>query len=115
MWRDCRTWAEGVASRTSNLAAWCGTAARAGVCAAAMAFPLGAQAQDKAPGRSSIAKLVTGACVADYARFCPGAEDRLASGREQALCLKYFKPDLSLGCRRAVTAFFRLNGLAGVF
>ncbi len=90
------------------MTAW-GLAAWAGVCAAFMALPVGVQAQGYVPppGRQAAAKLVTGSCVADYLRFCPSAGDGPASGREEALCLKYFKPDLSLGCRRAVTAFFR--------
>jgi hypothetical protein len=102
-----------------SIAARCGTAARVGCCIAAMAFPVGAQAQADSsesppaaipapvPKPQTMGRLVMSSCAADYARFCPGPADRLVNPREEVLCLKYFKSDLSLSCRRAVNAFSR--------
>ena len=47
---------------------------------------------------------VVSACKDDYARFCPAPASGLASGRDQAICLKFYKNDLTLQCRRAVIA-----------
>jgi len=46
-------------------------------------------------------------CKADYAKFCDATSATTASGRDQAICLKYQKQDLSLPCRTAVNAVSR--------
>ena len=41
-------------------------------------------------------------CPADFARLCP---DQTASdGQNMMICLKAYRPDLTLDCRRAVVA-----------
>ena len=49
-------------------------------------------------------KRVALACTGDYPRFCPASETGRVNGRDQFICLKYFKTDVSLNCRRALTA-----------
>ena len=41
-------------------------------------------------------------CAAETARFCPASAEQ--TPRDQALCLKFYKTSLSLGCRGAVNA-----------
>ncbi len=72
-----------------------------------MAVTAQAQNAAQAPGTvtnaTKFANVVT-ACKFDYPRFCPASTSGTADGRDQVICLKYFKSDLSLGCRRAVVA-----------
>jgi hypothetical protein len=44
------------------------------------------------------------ACQADYVRFCPMRPDMLINPQEEIMCLRYFKSNLSLGCRQAANA-----------
>ncbi len=79
-------------------------------CGAALTVMAGsAQAQKsaKAPGEvTSATKFanVVSSCTTDYPRFCPPSASGTVGGRDQVICLKYFKSNLSLGCRRAVVA-----------
>jgi hypothetical protein len=58
---------------------------------------------DKRVKPSKFTGIVT-ACTVDYPKFCPNPGNTVVSGRDQFICLKFFKADLSLGCRRAVLA-----------
>lgn len=74
----------------------------------AMSYAGTALAQD-AGGRAhritgSQSRNVVTACTDDYPRFCPAPANGSASGRDQAICLKFYKNDLTLRCRRAVIA-----------
>jgi hypothetical protein len=43
-------------------------------------------------------------CSADTARFCPAIGHVTATPRDQAMCLKTYRVDLSLACRKALAA-----------
>jgi hypothetical protein len=51
-------------------------------------------------------RRVTTSCQPELARFCPALEPS-AIPRNQAICLKSYKTNLSLGCRHAVNAVTR--------
>ena len=51
-------------------------------------------------------RRVTTLCQPELARFCPALEPS-AIPRNQAICLKSYKTNLSLGCRHAVNAVTR--------
>ena len=65
-----------------------------------------AAAQDAAPAqrRSAAYRQTATACVPELARFCPPIDQSTALPRDQAMCLKLYRADLSLPCRNAVTA-----------
>ncbi|MBV9829465.1 MAG: hypothetical protein JO001_27920 [Alphaproteobacteria bacterium] len=63
--------------------------------------------QDQPSPTAADYKRVAAACHADYTRFCRHDADTIESARLQAICLKNFKADLSLGCRHAVNAVTR--------
>ena len=44
------------------------------------------------------------ACAADTTRFCPTIGQATAIPRDQAMCLKTYRVDLSLACRKALAA-----------
>jgi hypothetical protein len=69
----------------------------------ALAPPAAAQEPPATPTAQDYAQ-VTRACKTDYARFCEAKSDLPATGRDQAICLKYHRQDLSLPCRTAVSA-----------
>ena len=82
---------------------------------AALPCPAGAQEsvpQGRAPGstqgqdtRAQAYRGVAGSCALDYQRLCPDDQAQSSpSPRAQVLCLKFYKSDLSLGCRKAVNA-----------
>lgn len=50
---------------------------------------------------ASVAK----SCAADIERLCPSLSN--PSARDEAICLRPLKADLSLGCRHAVSTAFR--------
>jgi hypothetical protein len=68
----------------------------------AHALPAGEDAGQASRGARFTAVAL--ACKVEYPRLCPGYEAGRVGGRDQYMCLKFFKPDLSLGCRRAITA-----------
>lgn len=74
-----------------------------------MAPPAAASAGDgssaPAPGVSAF-RRVAEACQGDAARLCPGLPAS-ATAHDQAICLKFFKSDLSLGCRGAINSVTR--------
>jgi len=80
--------------------------------AGAAAFFIGALActaavgQDTQPGDKQAAAYheITALCQADAERFCPAVDQALASPRDQMMCLKIYRADLSLRCRQAVKA-----------
>jgi hypothetical protein len=63
-----------------------------------------AAAQDVGQPNAPDYRLVATACQEDYSRFCEHQGDPVPSPRIQAICLKNFRSDLSLGCRRALAA-----------
>ena len=69
----------------------------------AMAMPAAAQEQAEPPTAENYLQ-VTRACKTDFARFCDAKSDLPTTGRDQAICLKFHKQDLSLPCRTAVSA-----------
>jgi hypothetical protein len=50
---------------------------------------------------------VTRACKAENTAYCAARPGQSASGRDQVICLKYHRQDLSLQCRKAVSAVAR--------
>jgi hypothetical protein len=72
----------------------------------ALASAAAGQDAPKAPTDKDYRQVVR-TCKADYAKFCDTAPTASASGRDQAICLKYQKQDLSLPCRTAVNAVSR--------
>ncbi len=77
------------------------TACFAGVLACTAAL-----GQDTQPGDKQAAAYhqITALCQADAERFCPPVDQALASPHDQVMCLKTYRADLSLNCRRAVKA-----------
>ncbi len=63
-----------------------------------------AQAKDPVAIRRAALKSVPTSCVAEYAKYCTPPTVGRPSARDQVICLKSHRPDLSLGCRSAVTA-----------
>jgi hypothetical protein len=66
-----------------------------------------AAAQDVGQPNAPDYQLVSTACQKDYSRFCEHQGNPVPSPRFQAICLKYFRSDLSIGCRRALAAVTR--------
>ncbi len=62
--------------------------------------------QEAQPGDKQAAayREITAMCQADAERFCPAVDQSLASPRDQMMCLKTYRADLSLNCRKAVKA-----------
>ena len=59
-------------------------------------------AQEASP--QTVAKRQIGkVCKAETARFCPALNEGTPTPRNQAICLRPYKMNLSLGCRNAVT------------
>ena len=52
-------------------------------------------------------RLVAKACVPEVARYCPALEQSTFASRSQAICLKPYLSNLSLGCRHAVKAVYK--------
>lgn len=81
------------------------------VMAALGAVPAAAQEKPAAPPTAEAYRQVTRACRAEYASFCQSQSavpvPAPVSGRDQAICLKYHRQDLSLSCRNAVNAVSR--------
>ena len=71
----------------------------------AVAGPPAAAADPDEVARAHAVALrrVPRSCKAEVVRFCPSLPEG-ARPRDQAICLKYYKTSLSLGCRGAVTA-----------
>ena len=63
-------------------------------------------ASAQAPGdqRMQALRSVAAACASDTMRFCPAVDPQSSTPRDQVMCLKFFRADLSLGCRNAVSA-----------
>jgi hypothetical protein len=55
-------------------------------------------------GRAAEYQRVTQTCYRDVARFCPALDQAAATPRDQALCLKPFRLDLTRDCRAALAA-----------
>jgi hypothetical protein len=66
-----------------------------------------AAAQDAGQPNAPDYRLVSTACQKDYSGFCEHQGDPVPSPRFQAICLKHFKSDLSIGCRHALAAVTR--------
>jgi hypothetical protein len=62
--------------------------------------------QNTEPGDQQAAAYhaITLLCQADAERFCPSVDQTQASPRDQMMCLKIYRADLTLNCRRAVKA-----------
>lgn len=72
--------------------------------ACALATPsLAAEPATPAAHRAAM-HAVALSCTEDYPRFCPDQGTSEITARDQLICLKPFKTDLSLPCRKAVTA-----------
>ena len=56
------------------------------------------------PPRIALLRNVTLACKYDYPKYCPVPTFGTVAGGDQVTCLKYFKSDISLGCRHAIAA-----------
>ena len=56
------------------------------------------------PPRIALLRNVTLACKYDYPKYCPVPTYGTVGGADQVTCLKYFKSDISLGCRHAIAA-----------
>jgi len=65
-----------------------------------------AAAQDDSPAdaRGAAYRRVAKLCATDAARFCPVMDQASTFSRDQVLCLKMYRVDLSLPCRNAVAA-----------
>lgn len=57
--------------------------------------------------RSADYRLIAKACVPEVARYCPALEQSSYASRSQAICLKPYLSNLSLGCRHAVKAVYK--------
>jgi hypothetical protein len=68
----------------------------------------GAQTQPDAQLQTSQAALrrVAETCQAETQQFCPALQPS-PTPRDEAICLKYYKTSLSLGCRSAINAVTR--------
>ena len=68
----------------------------------------GAQTQPDAQPQTSQAALrrVAETCQAETQQFCPALQPS-PTPRDEAICLKYYKTSLSLGCRSAINAVTR--------
>ncbi len=55
------------------------------------------------PSPGAALRQVSAVCAGEIARFCPELSDPV-SPRNQVICLKPFKSDLSLACRGTVNA-----------
>ena len=66
----------------------------------------GGQAQPAVPEgpvqRRAALSRIAGACGDDYARLCASDPNLVPSPRDEAICLRPLKADLSLQCRHAV-------------
>ncbi len=58
---------------------------------------------DPGPRRTAL-QSVTRACAQDYMSHCTAPPGGEVSARSEVICLKFVKQDLTLACRRAVTA-----------
>jgi hypothetical protein len=69
---------------------------------------VGAQTQSATQPQTSQAVLrrVTESCQAETQQFCPTLQPSPTT-RDEAICLKYYKASLSLGCRSAINAMTR--------
>jgi hypothetical protein len=68
-------------------------------CTAAMA-----QVSETVDAKTAAYRQVHMSCVADTARFCPAIDHVTAIPREQVMCLRIYRVDLTLGCRSALAA-----------
>lgn len=69
------------------------------------------QAQPATPGnavgrRAALSSVAT-ACREDYARLCPSDTNLVPTPRDEVICLRPLKADLSLHCRHAVSSAAR--------
>ena len=65
-----------------------------------------ARAQEPAPealAKRDIGKL----CKRETVRYCPAFKGRTPTARNQAICLRPYKMNLSFGCRRAVSTIMQ--------
>jgi hypothetical protein len=58
------------------------------------------------PAASSVYRTLAKTCAGEITRLCPAVSASPYATRSQAICLKPYKFDLSLGCRRAVKAIY---------
>ncbi len=63
-----------------------------------------AAAQEVTPEAAAAYRRLGRSCAADAARFCPSVAQAPATPRDQAMCLKTYRFDLSLTCRSAMAA-----------
>ncbi len=65
-----------------------------------------ARAQERTPealAKRDIGKL----CKQETIRYCPAFKGRTPTPRNQAICLRPYKMNLSFGCRRAVSTIMQ--------
>ncbi len=67
-------------------------------CAAALAQEASASVESK----TAAYRDVRTACERDTAKFCPAIAQATAIPRDQVMCLKTYRVDLSLNCRKAL-------------
>ncbi len=72
------------------------------VLAVGLVTPLPAQTPTQGRSANTILARVETSCQADFVKFCAGPPD--TGGRSMAICLKYYRADLTFGCRSAVAA-----------
>lgn len=81
-----------------------GRTAILGIVLALPAFAQEAATAPVKPPRVKLLRDVTASCKVDYQRFCPTSRTGRISGGDEVLCLKFYRSDLSLGCRHAISA-----------
>ena len=68
-----------------------------------MCFSTQVHAQDqKPPSAAKLQARVVRYCTSDFAKFCP--DQPATGGRSMAICLKFYRSDLTFACRNAVKA-----------
>ncbi len=63
-----------------------------------------AQTVTAEPEQARVYRNLSAVCLGDTARLCPLADQTSHNPRDQFLCLKVFRADLTLPCRKVVDA-----------
>jgi hypothetical protein len=63
-----------------------------------------AQVSETVDAKTAAYRQVHMSCAADTLRFCPEISHVTAMPRDQVMCLKTYRVDLTLGCRSALAA-----------
>lgn len=54
--------------------------------------------------RAQVYSEIETECGAEAARFCPAPDQSSRSPQTEAMCLKFYRPDLTFSCRKAIDA-----------